>query len=152
MKTLIVYVSPGYGNTEKVAKAIGKSLDAVLRFPDDVDKDLSMYDLLGFGSGIYYGKHDESLLDFVNGSLPMNTKAFIFSTRGMGPPWLYHWFLRKALLDKGCTLVGEFSCKGFDDAGFLKLFGGVNKGRPNAEDLEKAVRFAESLKENLRVG
>jgi hypothetical protein len=31
---------------------------------------------------------------------------------------------------------------------FLKLFGGLNKGRPNAEDLKHAEEFAQNLKHN----
>jgi hypothetical protein len=31
---------------------------------------------------------------------------------------------------------------------FLKLLGGLNKGRPNAEDLKHAEEFAQNLKQN----
>jgi hypothetical protein len=33
---------------------------------------------------------------------------------------------------------------------FLKLFGGINKGRPNAEDLKHAEEFALNMKQNLQ--
>jgi flavodoxin len=45
-------------------------------------------------------------------------------------------------------IIDEFSCAGFNTNSFLKLFGGLNKGRPNAEDLKHAEVFAENLKEN----
>jgi hypothetical protein len=31
----------------------------------------------------------------------------------------------------------------------MKYFGGMNKGRPNAEDLKNAEIFAQNLKKNL---
>lgn len=47
---------------------------------------------------------------------------------------------------KGYTIVDEFMCPGFNTNSFLKLFGGINKGRPNAEDLKHAETFAKNLK------
>jgi flavodoxin len=50
---------------------------------------------------------------------------------------------------KGYVIVDEFSCKGFNTNSFLKLFGGMNKGRPNTEDLKHAEEFALNLKEKI---
>jgi flavodoxin len=61
-----------------------------------------------------------------------------------------HALLREKLQSKGYMIVGEFSCRGFNTNSFLKLFGGMNKGRPNAEDLKNAEEFAASLKQNLQ--
>ena len=41
--------------------------------------------------------------------------------------------------------MDEFQCKGFNTNSFLRLFGGMNKGRPNTEDLKNAEEFAKSL-------
>jgi hypothetical protein len=38
---------------------------------------------------------------------------------------------------------------GHNTNSFLKVFGGINKGRPNAEDLRHAEEFAQNLKEKL---
>ena len=84
-------------------------------------------------------------------------KAFIFSTcgvpiavAGQGQLDEYsvkcHSSLRKKLQAKGYQIVDEFICAGFNTNSFLKLFGGINKGRPNAEDLKNAEKFAENLK------
>jgi hypothetical protein len=43
------------------------------------------------------------------------------------------------------VIVDEFMCPGWNTNTFLKAFGGINKGRPNAEDLEKAREFARKL-------
>jgi len=62
MKTLIIYNSTHHGNTKKIAKVMTEILNAELVKSDEVDiTTLSKYDLIGFGSGIYYGKHHKSL-------------------------------------------------------------------------------------------
>jgi len=151
MKALIIYISVHHGNTEKVAKIMANILDADLLHVEQVDASmLEQYDLIGFGSGIYFGKHHESLLDFVD-NLPMlrNKKAFIFSTSGLRKIRFIHNFdnpLKEKLQRKGFDVIGEFSCRGLDTYRATKLVGGVNKGRPNAKDLKQAEDFASGLK------
>jgi flavodoxin len=58
-----------------------------------------------------------------------------------------HSALKKHLLNHGFSIVGEFSCKGWDTWGPVKLRGGINKGRPNEQDLAEARLFARGLKE-----
>ena len=75
-----------------------------------------------------------------------NKKAFIFSTSAT--TWELpkkHSTIKKKLQTKGYVIVDEFNCKGFNTNSFLKKFGGMNKGRPNAEDLKNAKIFAQSL-------
>lgn len=151
MKALIIYISVHHGNTERVAKVMANILDADLLQMKQVDAGmLEQYDLIGFGSGIYFGKHHKSLLDFVD-MLPMlrNKKAFIFSTSGLRKIQFIHNFdkpLKEKLQRKGFDIIGEFSCRGLDTYRATKLVGGVNKGRPNAEDLKQAEDFASGLK------
>lgn len=79
MKTLIIYESVRHGNTEKIAKAMAGVLEADLLKPDEIDaKILLEYDLIGFGSGIYFGKHHKRLLAFID-SLPKLNKKDSFS-------------------------------------------------------------------------
>jgi len=151
MKTLIICVSIHHGNTEKIAKAMAEVLNAKLVKPSEVNiNELSKYDLIGFGSGIYEGKHHKTLLNFVDKlSQLQNKKAFIFSTRWIGPVQLYHKSLRNKLLEKNFDVIGEFSCKGFIDYSFTKyIFGGLNKKRPNEKDLKKAKDFVRGFKNN----
>ena len=153
MKTLLIYISIHHGNTEKIAKVMSEVFDVKLLKFDEVSIDmLSEYDLVGFGSGIYFFKHHKALLNLAENLPYLNKKVFVFSTRGIGPVWFYHRTLKKKLLKKGFNIVGEFSCKGFDThlfdkyIPFLKFIGGLNKGRPNKRDLEKARDFAKTLK------
>jgi len=152
MKTLIIYNSTHHGNTEKIAKVMAEILNAELIKSDEVDMTtLSKYDLIGFGSGIYYGKHHRNLFELINKlDNQKGRKAFILSTSGMKKVRFFHEFdkpLKKKLLKKGFRIIGEFNCRGWDTYPFwVKLFGGVNKGRPNEEDLENARNFAKYLK------
>jgi len=151
MKALIIYFSVHHGNTEKVAKVMANVLDASLLQIRQADASmLERYNLIGFGSGIYFGKHHQSLLDFVD-NLPMltNKKAFIFSTSGLRKIRFVHDFdrpLKERLQQKGLNIIGEFSCRGLDTYRATRLVGGINKGRPNARDLRQAEDFARGLK------
>ena len=151
MKALMIYISVHHGNTEKVAKAMANILAADLLQLQRADANiLEHYDLIGFGSGIYFGKHHERLLDFVD-RLPMlkDKKVFIFSTSGLRKIRFFHDFdkpLEERLQGKGCDIIGEFSCRGLDTYRATRLVGGINKSRPNAQDLKQAEDFARSLK------
>ena len=158
MKTLLVCYSYHHKNTAKIAHVIATILKADVKTPEQVEpKKMQKYDLVGFGSGIYANMHHESLIDLAD-TLPRvnNKKAFIFSTCGIpsftmssgyvrGYIQKAHTPLRERLLSKGYTIVDEFNCVGFNTHGFLKLFGGINRGRPNAKDLHTAEEFARNL-------
>jgi flavodoxin len=144
MNTAILYHSIHHGNTRKVAHALAEPLGADLY--DIADKppcELEHYNLIGFGSGIYFLRHSDRLMRLAQSLKPLyGKKAFIFSTRGWGPLFLYHMLLRRTLKASGFGIVGEFSCKGLDTYGLLKVIGGINRRRPNEKDLERAAHFA----------
>jgi flavodoxin len=159
VKTLIIFLSIHHGNTEKIARVMGKALKGELLKPREVDLNtLFEYDLIGFGSGIYFGKYHKSLLNFID-ELPVmkNKKMFIFSTSGVKNgilQWPYGSDFNKAikekLLKKNFDIIGEFSCRGFDTVGPFKLVGGISKGRPNEKDLKRAENFVKNLKNEMQ--
>lgn len=141
-------------NTEKIARAIANTINAEIKNLDDKKQyDLNEYDLIGFGAGIDSGKHYAPLLEMVS-SFPqvINKKAFIFSTSGIyNEKKMYkdHKALRDILISKGYVIIDEFSCAGFNTNSILKLFGGMNKGKPDTSDLKRAENFALKLMENI---
>ena len=159
MKSLLVLFSYHHKNTEKIANVFAKVLDAQIKTPQQINpEELQEYSLIGFGSGIYGAKHHKSLLDLAD-KLPQVTdrKAFLFSTSGVTREFAIkhelddpHTPLREKLQSKGYIIVDEFNCKGFNTNSFSRFFGGLNKGRPNAEDLKDAEEFAQNLKQNLQ--
>jgi flavodoxin len=150
MKSLLVLYSYHHNNTEKIANVFATILDAQIKTPQQINlNEFQEYNLIGFGSGIYGGKHHKLLLGLAD-KLPQvtNKKAFIFSTSaitGEAKVAKDHSLLREKLQSKGYMIVDEFSCKGFNTNSFLKYFGGMNKGRPNAQDLKNAEEFAQNL-------
>ena len=156
MKTLLVLYSYHHHNTDKIAKVFAKVLDAEIKTPQEIKPDeLQEYDLIGFGSGIYSAKHDESLLKLADELPGMNNKnVFLFSTAGItGKSKVHkdHSMLREKLESKGYTIVDEFQCKGFNTNSFLRFFGGMNKGRPNVKDLKNSEEFAVKMKQITKI-
>jgi len=147
MSVLLICLSTEHGNTRKLAEAMAGELDAKVVEPAEVDVDsLDEHELIGFGSGIRFARHYRELFDLV-GRLPrqVGKHAFVFSTSGFGFRW-WHGALRKRLVAKGFVIQDEHCCQGLDIMGLLRLFGGVNKGKPDDQDLAAARAFARRLK------
>lgn len=104
------------------------------------DADLTQYELIGFASGIYFGKMQNSVLSFAEKNLPDNKKVFFIFTCGA---------MRKGYTDsaakiaesKNAHIMGEYGCRGFDTYGPFKLVGGIAKGHPDENDISGAVEF-----------
>jgi flavodoxin len=151
VRSILVLFSYHHNNTQKVAKVFAAILDAQIRTPQEIGpEELQQYDLIGFGSGIYDGKHHRDLQDLAD-RLPsvVSKKVFLFSTSWDTRIDRIHSSLRVRLESKGYIIVDEFNCGGFNTNSFLKYFGGLNKGRPNAEDLKRAEEFAQGLKQKM---
>ena len=160
LRSLVVVFSCHHGNTEKIANACANVLGAEVTTPKQAEpEEIAEYDLVGFGSGIYSATFAPSVLDLADRlQHAAGKKAFLFSTYG-APAFVAnrefveknHDEIRKKLQAKGYTLLGEFGCAGWNTNSFLKFFGGLNKGRPNAEDLANAETFAREMKEKVRI-
>lgn len=102
---------------------------------------LSEYDIVGFGSGIYYGMHDKELLKFVENSLNLISYTFVFSTSGSKNYDKNNSALINLLKSNNKTVLGSFGCPGLDKFFLFKILGGINKGRPNCDDYDSAQNF-----------
>jgi flavodoxin len=150
MRSLVVCVSISHGNTRRVADRMAEVLDAQVVEPEAVDANkIAEYDLVGFGSGIYFMAVHPRLWRLV-GRLPHvdQIPAFTFFTSGASeiPVVSYSRPIRGRLASKGFRVLDSFSCRGLDTFGPLCLVGGVNKGRPNNHDLDQAAGFAARLR------
>lgn len=147
MSTLIVCASREHGNTRKIADTLAEVLECPVVEPGEVDPGaIGEQDLVGFGSGIRFGRPYRELLGLVD-RMPAQSgaRAFVFSTSGFGWLW-WHSTLKKRLASKGFDVRDEFCCKALDTMGLLGLFGGVNRGRPDEDDLARARTFARGLR------
>jgi flavodoxin len=159
VKSLVVVFSYHHNNTEKIANSCAQVLGAPVKTPQQVSPgEIAECDLVGFGSGIYGATFDSSVLDLAD-RLPHahGKKAFLFSTYG-APAFVAnrefveknHAQVREKLEAKGYTVIGEFGCAGWNTNSFLKYFGGLNKGKPDAGDLRNAEAFARDMLEKAR--
>ena len=146
MKKAIVCQSVHHGNTLKIAEAMVAELDAVVVKPGELrEKDIEKGDIVGFGSGIYAGRHHRSIISLVK-DLPegKGKKVFVFSTSGWGKRG-YNNSLKKLLSSKGYDVIDSFACKGYDTFGPFKLIGGISKGKPDKKDIQSAKEFARKI-------
>lgn len=159
IRSLVVVFSYHHGNTEKIARVMAKVLGAEIKTPQQVyPEQLRQYDLIGFGSGIYSATFDPSVLTLADRlSYAAGKKAFIFSTYGAPAVAVTRDFvannhaeIRGKLQLKGYEVIGEFGCAGWNTNSFLKYFGGLNKGRPDAGDLANAEAFAREMMKKTR--
>ena len=146
MKTAIIYYSMHHGNTKKLLDAIAAVHPVTLiSVTEQPQADLQDFDRIGIASGIYAGSFAKPLLQFIKEKLPDNKPVFLISTSA-GPKDRYENSVRRQLSRKsGCTVLGSYSCLGFNTFGPTKLFGGTAKGHPTEEELDGAVRFYDGL-------
>jgi flavodoxin len=149
MKSLIVCVSIAHGNTRRVADRMAQVLQAEVVEPEAVDPAaLQDYDLVGFGSGIYFMAVHPRLWRLVRRLQRVDgVAAFTFFTSGAREVPLvgYGRPIRRRLAANGFRVLDSFSCRGFDTAGPLRLVGGINTGRPNDADLDRVEAFTMRL-------
>ncbi|MGA2523217.1 MAG: flavodoxin family protein [Candidatus Bathyarchaeia archaeon] len=152
MNSIIVVFSYHHKNTEKIAQKVAKVIGAEIKTPEQTDPNtLTSFELVGFGSGVYFGKLGKPVLELADKIPPVtNKKAFIFSTSGRAGKAAakFHKTLKEKLESKGYIVIGELNCAAFDTYGLFKIAGGINKGRPNEDDLKQAETFAQHLLKN----
>jgi len=145
-EVLIIEESIFNNNTKRLATAMAYELDCQCVTVNEAKLlNIDRYKVIGFGSGIYFGKHHPKIIEFVNQLSVREQKSFIFSTHGNPLVSKYHDVLRLALTRKGRTVIGEFDTVGFDGTGPFLIFGGWNKGRPHEGDCKRAKEFIRKL-------
>jgi flavodoxin len=116
------------GNTEKLAREIGKELRVEAK---TIDQSVpSGTKLLFLGASVYWGGVDNSIKKFIKTARGNVSKIAVFGTAAVAKS---PYKELKSLLEQSGFEVEEreFHCRG--------AFGPIHKGRPNADDL-KAIR------------
>lgn len=151
MKIAVIYSSIHHKNTEKVAHKIAESIGATL-IPAELtnSENLSRYDLIGIGSGVYYGKFHQNITKILSSLTPdTNKNLFLFVTSGIPKLPLIPSTIEKnrdILIKRGFNVLGILRIAGYNNFGFFKSIGGINKGHPNQRDFKKAEKFAKKIK------
>lgn len=143
MKTVIVYESTHHGNTKKLLDAIAEKHEVTL--VDAVTEhslSLEEYDVIGFASGIAFGKFYKKITAAAEKYLPENKKVFfIYSCGNNSKDLSAH--IRGIAEKKNCVSLGSYGCKGYDTYGPFGLIGGINKNHPDEKEIADAVSFYE---------
>ena len=144
-RTAIVYASKHHGSTYKLVKAISEKYDIDQFDAENLHSmDLSTYDLIGFASGIDFGKFYPSVEQFLKDNLPENKKVFFLYTCAKKNP-KFTENIKTEALKRGAVIMGEYGCRGYNTYGPWKVIGGMNKNHPSQGELEEAIRFYEVL-------
>ena len=142
MKILLIVKSTHQQNTLKIAEAMSEVAPlTVVELENAKNYNLSEYDIIGFGSGIYFGKHDKELIEFAENLSDKPFYSFVISTSGTNNYLKYSKTLVSLLERKNKPVLGTFGCKGLDKFFIFKLFGGLNKSHPDEADFDSAQQF-----------
>ena len=145
MKTVIVYYSRHHGNTKKLLDAIAAQEEVTLiDVLEGRETDLTVFDRIGFASGIYYGTFAKQIIEFAGEKLPEEKDVFYLYTHG-APSGNFLRDMRRIAQSRRCRELGEYHCQGFDTFGPFKLVGGIAKGHPTQEEIAAAAAFYQSL-------
>lgn len=148
----IIYHSIHHHNTEAIARAMADQTGATLLPLNEVlHNGLGSWDLIGIGSGIYFGRHHKQLFRFIREEANLPSYGFVYCTAGirtLGRLW--NLPLIRSLKKKNVVVLGQFCAAGWDTFGPLKLMGGLHRGRPHRKDLQRAGRFAQTMLEHFQ--
>lgn len=142
-KIVIIYASTHHGNTYKLVKAISEKYHiAIIDATQESAGNLQDYDVIGFASGIDFGRFYATVEKFAKENLPVEKKVFFLFTcakvrKGFTDS------IREITTRKNAVVLGEYGCKGFNTYGPWKAIGGMNKNHPTEEEICHAVAFFE---------
>lgn len=146
MKTAIVYESTHQGNTKKLLDAIAQKHEvALIDVTGTENISLEEYDVIGFASGVAFGKFYKKITEVAETKLPAGKKVFFIYSCGNNSKD-FSKNIREIAERKNCVSLGTYGCKGYDTYGPFGLIGGINKNHPDEQEIADAVKFYEELK------
>ena len=148
-KIIIFYYSYSSMSTEKLVKGIQAAFPniEILLLPSEEKNDVTSYDYVGFASGIYawdFGKPVYQKLEKLTGLEGKKCFSLCTSTAGYEK---YTQYPKEAIEKKGGKFIGGWGCPGKAVFFPLNIFGGVNKVRPNEEDIKTGSEYLKKLLE-----
>ena len=144
-QAVIIYASTHHGNTRRLVEAISDAYHiALIDATKQQDADLSGYDLIGFASGIDFGRFYRPVEEFLIKNLPKGKAVFFLYTCAKTSA-CFTETMRQQAIKKNAVVLGEYGCRGFNTYGPWKLIGGMNKNHPSPEEIQGALQFYGSL-------
>ena len=105
---------------------------------------LQKYDVIGFASGIDFGKFYKEIEEFAKENLPDKKQVFFLYTCAMDRKGFTN-SMKEIALEKQSVILGEYGCKGYNTYGPWKVIGGMNKKHPTEDEKLVAIEFFEGL-------
>ena len=140
MKSLILYASRHHGNTKKLVTHLASQYDITLINAEETTTiDYSSYDLIGFASGMDFGKFHPSVTDLAR-QLPSGKSVYALYTCAKDHI-RYGSQIEEIAQQTHCHCLGKFGCRGYNTYGPWKLIGGMNKHHPDPEELDAVCGF-----------
>jgi len=147
-KAILIYASKHHGNTYKLAKAISEKYEiAMIDATKESIVDLQEYEVIGFASGIDFGKFYEEIENFAEANLPIKKEVFFLYTCAMERKGFTN-SIKEISLKKDAIILGEYGCKGYNTYGPWQLIGGMNKNHPTEAEIAEVVNFYGELIKN----
>ena len=107
-KAAIIYASTHHGSTRKLVEAIADKYEVVqIDATNCQQADLSGYDLIGFASGIDFGRFYDSVEQFLKKNLPENKRIFFLYTCAKVSN-RFTDSIKAAATQKGAVVLGEY--------------------------------------------
>ena len=100
--------------------------------------------MIGFASGIDFGKFYDAVEQFLKDNLPENKAVFFMYTCARDDKD-FTYTIRTEAMKRHALLMGEYGCRGYNTYGAWKVIGGMNKHHPTKKELDGAVQFYELL-------
>ena len=146
-RVVIIYGSTHHGNTRKLVEAISERYHVTQIDATRCQQgDLTGYDVIGFASGIAFGKFYDPVETFLRENLPERKPVFFLYTCAKTSR-RFTRTIRAEALKKGAVCLGEYGCRGYNTYGPWKLLGGMNRDHPDEAELADAVQFFENILE-----
>ena len=148
-KIIIFYYSYSTMSTEKLVKGIQTQYPniEILLLPSEEKNDVSSYDFVGFASGIYAWDIGKPLYEKIEKLTGLEgKKCFSLCTSGNNME-RYATYPKDPIEKKGGKYVGGWGCLGKVGYFPFSLFGGMNKTKPDEEDIKNGAEFVKKLVE-----
>ncbi len=147
MKTIIIYYSVHHGNIKKLTEGLSKHFNYdVIPIGNVSNIDLNDYTKVIIASGVYALSMPKELIGYIkeNKEELKQKRIGLILTSGI----MSERFMKSAesvFEQAGIKVNAKFHCKGYDTFGPLSLIKGINKGRPNEEDIKKAIEVFDNF-------
>jgi ferredoxin/flavodoxin len=145
------------GNTRQVATAMAGAFRGAahsartMSLKEAIPEDATKGELLGVGTPCFSSHAPTPIKEFIRALPPLDGQpAFVFATAS-GAPGRVLYDLTSLLRSKGADVLGGFLARGQVHHPAPHMTGQF-PGRPNAEDLTRARRFAVALAEHVSAG